>query len=173
MTDLIQRGKEIEQFAKNEKYLLGKNKSKPKGETLLQKGKKLEKIDEVAKKRFLFLLDKEQEMLNERSRDNLLLMQKSLESGVEFMKLGKKKQHRPVEVIETEKLEDTGDVPKVEKIIYYSEKYRIPYIVSGYRKTLKELEKEIQKYEKKYLKQLLNYGKDKKFGEFGLFIKNI
>ena len=43
---------------------------------------------------------------------------------------------------------------------------------SGIRKNYPELEKEIQSFEKKFLKQLLGNGKDKKYGEFGLFIKS-
>ena len=172
MTDLIQRARELEIQARNEDYLLGKNKAKPKGENLLLKARRIEKIDEATKKRFLFLLDKEQQILEAKSKENRDLFQKSMEKGVEFMKLGKKKKHKPVEVIDVEKLEEDGEIPKYEKIIYYAEKYRVPFMKSGIRKSYPELEKEIQSFEKKYLKQLLGNGKDKKYGEYGLFIKN-
>jgi len=172
MTDLIQRARELEIQAKNDDYLIGKNKSKPKGENLLLKGRRLEKIDEATKKRFLFVLDKEREILEAKSKENRDLFQKSMEQGVEFMKLGKKKKYKPVEVIDVEKLEEDGEVPKYEKIIYYAEKYRIPFMKSGIRKNYPELEKEIQSFEKKFLKQLLGNGKDKKYGEYGLFIKS-
>jgi hypothetical protein len=173
MLDLLQRGKELEIQAQNENYMLGKNKAKLRGENLLQKGKRIEKIDEEQKKRFLFLLDKERQILEARSKENRNLLEKSMEEGVEFMKLGKIKKHKPVEVIDVEKLELDGDIPKTDKVIHYSEKYRIPYIRSGIRKTLKELEIEIQNFEKKYLKQILNDGKDKKYREYGLFIKSV
>ena len=172
MTDLLQRGRELEIQAQNESYLLGKNKAKPKGENLLQKTKRLDKINEATKKRFMFLLDKEKQILEDKSKENRNLFQKSMEEGVEFMKLGKKKKYKPVEVIDVEKLEEDGEIPKYEKIIYYAEKYRVPFMKSGIRKTYPELEKEIQKFEKKFLKQLLGYGKDKKYGEYGLFIKS-
>ena len=172
MTDLLQRARELEIQAQNEDYLLGKNKAKPKGENLLLKAKRIEKIDEATKKRFLFVLDKEQQILEAKSKENRDLFQKSMEKGVEFMKLGKKKKHKPVEVIDVEKLEEDGEIPKYEKIIYYAEKYRVPFMKSGIRKSYPELEKEIQSFEKKYLKQLLGNGKDKKYGEYGLFIKS-
>jgi hypothetical protein len=173
MLDLLQRGKELEIQAQNENYMLGKNKAKLRGENLLEKGKRIEKINEEQKKRFLFLLDKERQILEARSKENRNLLEKSMEDGVEFMKLGKKKKHKPVEVIDVEKLELDGDIPKTDKVIHYVEKYRIPYIRSGIRKTLKELEIEIQSFEKKFLKQILNNGKDKKYREYGLFIKSV
>ena len=173
VVDLLQRAKELEQQAKNESYLLGKNKLKPKMETLFEKSKKLQAIDDAQKKRFLFLLDKERQILEEKSKDSLNLLQKSLEDGVQFMKLGKKKKHIPVEVIEVSKLEEDGEIPKYEKIIYYAEKYRIPFVHFGVKKSYGDLEKEIQKFEKKYLKQIIYNGKDKKYGEYGLFIKKV
>jgi hypothetical protein len=173
MTDLLQRAKELEIQAQNDKYMLGKNKTKPRQINLIQRGKQLEKIDETQKKRFLFLYDKERQAIEAKAKENRDLLQKSMEEGVEFMKLGRKKKHRPVEVIDVAKLEDEGEFPKVDKIIYYTEKYRIPYMRSGFRKTMKELEDEIQKFEKKYLKIIISNGKDKKFGEYGLFIKSV
>ena len=172
MVDLIQRARELEIQAKNDDYLLGKNKAKKKGENLLLKAKRIEKVDDATKKRFMFLLDKEQQILEMKSKENRDLFQKSMEQGVEFMKLGKKKKYKPVEVIDVEKLEEDGEIPKYERIIHYAEKYRIPFMKSGIRKSYPELEKEIQSFEKKYLKQLLGNGKDKKYGEYGLFIKS-
>jgi hypothetical protein len=172
MLDLLQRARELEIQAQNDNYLLGKNKAKLRGENLLDKGKRLEKIDEAQKKRFLFVLDKERQVLEMKAKENRNMFQKSMEEGVEFMKLGKKKKHKPVEVIDVEKLEEDGEIPKYEKIIHYAEKYRVPFMKSGIRKNYQELEKEIQSFEKKFLKQLLGNGKDKKYGEYGLFIKS-
>jgi hypothetical protein len=173
MTDLIQRARELELEAKNNDYLLGKNKTKLRGEDLIAKGRRLEKIDDAQKKRFLFLLDKERQILEQKSKDNLNLIQKSMEGGVEFMALGKKKKYRPVQVIDIEKLEDDSDIPKFEKIIYYAEKYRIPFVHFGIKKSYGELEKEIQKFEKKFVKQIAQTGKDRKYGEYGLYIKKV
>jgi hypothetical protein len=173
MIDLLERARELELQAKNDDYMIGKNKAKLRGTDLLQRGKQLEKIDEATKKRFMFLLDKERQVLEMRAKENRDLFQKSMEEGVEFMKLGKKKKYKPVEVIDVEKLQEDGEVPKFEKIIHYAEKYRVPFMKSGIRKTYPELEKEIQKFEKKFLKQILGTGKDKKYGEYGLFIKNV
>ena len=173
MLDLLQRARELEIQAQNEDYLLGKNKAKLRGTNLLEKARRIEKVDEAQKKRFMFLLDKEKQVLEMIAKENRDLFQKSMEEGVEFMKLGKKKKYKPVEVIDVEKLEEDGDIPKFEKIIYYAEKYRIPFMKSGIRKNYPELEKEIQKFEKKFLKQILVNGKDRKYGEYGLFIKNV
>lgn len=173
MTDLIQRARELEQLAKNNEYLLGKNKTKLRGEDLIAKGKRLEKMDKAQRERYLFVLDKERQILEQKSRDNLNLMQKSMEAGVEFMPLGKKKKYRPVQVIDVEKLEEDGDIPKFEKIIHYAEKYRIPFVHFGVKKSYGDLEKEIQKFEKKFLKQIAQTGKDKKYGEYGLYIKKV
>jgi hypothetical protein len=173
MTDLLARARELEIQAKNDEYLLGKNKRKSRGENLINKGKQMEKMNEEQKKRFLFVLDKERQILENRAKENRHLLEKSMEDGVEFMKLGKKKKHKPVEVIDIDKIQYDGDIPLTDKIIHYSEKYRIPYIRSGIRKTLKELEIEIQNFEKKFLKQILNNGKDKKYQEYGLFIKSV
>jgi hypothetical protein len=173
MIDLLQRARELELQAKNDDYMIGKNKAKLRGTDLLQRGKQLEKIDDAVKKRFMFLLDKERQVLEMRAKENRDLFQKSMEEGVEFMKLGKKKKYKPVEVIDVEKLQEDGEIPKYEKIIHYAEKYRIPFMKSGLRKNYPELEKEIQSFEKKFLKQILGSGKDKKYGEYGLFIKNV
>jgi hypothetical protein len=173
MTDLIQRARELEIQAKNDDYLIGKNKGKLKGENLIAKGHRIEKVNDAQKKRFLFLLDKEKQILEEKTKDNVNMLQRSMEQGVEFMKLGKKKRHKPVQVIEVGKLEDDAEIPRSEKIIYYIEKYRLPYIKFGMKLSYAELENDIQKFEKKFLKQLLNFGKDKKFGEYGLFIKSV
>lgn len=173
MLDLLQRARELEIQAKNDDYMIGKNKAKLRGTDLLQRGKQIEKIDEAQKKRFMFLLDKERQVLEMRAKENRDMFQKSMEEGVEFMKLGKKKKYKPVEVIDVEKLQEDGEIPKFEKIIYYAEKYRVPFLKSGIRKTYPELEKEIQKFEKKFLKQILGSGKDKKYGEYGLFIKTV
>jgi hypothetical protein len=172
MTNLLERARELEVQSQNDAYLLGKNKAKPKGENLLLKGERINKVSDAQKKRFMFLLDKEQQILEMKSKENRDLFQKSMEQGVEFMKLGKKKKYKPVEVIDVEKLEEDGEIPKYEKIIHYAEKYRIPFMKSGLRKNYPELEKEIQSFEKKFLKQLLGSGKDKKYGEYGLFIKS-
>jgi hypothetical protein len=173
MTDLIQRARELELEAKNNDYLIGKNKTKLRGEDLIAKGRRLEKVDEAQKKRFMFLLDKERQILEQKSKDNLNLIQKSMEEGVQFMPLGKKKKYRPVQVIDVEKLEEDGDIPKFEKIIHYAEKYRIPFVHFGMKKSYGDLEKEINKFEKKFLKQIAQTGKDKKYGEYGLYIKKV
>ena len=172
MINLLQRARELEVQSKNDDYLIGKNKSKLRGENLLDRGKRIDKVDEAQKKRFLFLLDKERQILEMKAKENRDMFQKSMEEGVEFMKLGKKKKYKPVEVIEVEKLEEDGEIPKYEKIIHYAEKYRVPFMRSGIRKSYPELEKEIQSFEKKFLKQLLGNGKDKKYNEYGLFIKS-
>ena len=172
MTNLLQRARELEIQAENDSYLIGKNKAKPKGENLLLKADRINKVSDAQKKRFMFLLDKEQQILEMKSKENIDMLQKSLMSGVEFMKLGKKKKYRPVEVLDVGKLEEDGEIPKYEKIIHYAEKYRVPFMKSGIRKNYPELEKEIQSFEKKFLKELLGNGKDKKYGEYGLFIKS-
>ena len=68
MLDLLQRARELEIQAQNDNYLLGKNKAKLRGENLLDKGKRLEKIDEAQKKRFLFVLDKERQVLEMKAK---------------------------------------------------------------------------------------------------------
>ena len=173
MTNLLERARELEIQAQNDSYMVGKNKAKPRDENLLSKGERINKVADAQKKRFMFLLDKEQQILEMKSKENRDLFQKSMEQGVEFMKLGKKKKYKPVEVIDVEKLQEDGEIPKYEKIIHYAEKYRIPFMKSGLRKNYPELEKEIQSFEKKFLKQILGSGKDKKYGEYGLFIKNV
>ena len=70
MINLLQRARELEVQSKNDDYLIGKNKSKLRGENLLDRGKRIDKVDEAQKKRFLFLLDKERQILEMKAKEN-------------------------------------------------------------------------------------------------------
>jgi len=170
MTDLLKRAEELQLQIKNDERmkLLGKNKSVARTQNLFQKQKLLDKADEEQQKRYMFLLDREKAEQKEKAD----LFRKTLEGGVEFMQLGRKKQHIPVEVISVDKLEVDGDVPKNEKILHYAKKYRIPFSMSGEKKSFGSLERNIRKFEKKNLIEILHSGKDKRFSEYGLFIKH-
>mgnify|MGYP003334738381 CR=1 FL=1 len=72
-----------------------------------------------------------------------------------------------------EKEEKEFPIAKASKIIYYAEKYRIPFNKFGFKKTFKELSKDIREYERKYLKRILSSGEDNKYDEYGMYIRRI
>jgi hypothetical protein len=164
---LLERANELQLQAKNDAriVLLRKNANVTKQKNLLDRQNALRKISEKETQRYADILQKEKELKDLKSKENLSLLERS--EGNDFTQLGKKINSKTkVEVVEP-----TDDYfNKVDKIYYYAVKYRLPFQQSGYKKTYKELAQDIKKYEVKYLKTLLDNGVDKKYDEYGLYI---
>lgn len=166
---LLERAKEIEQEIKNDakRTLINKGKrTVSKGKTLLDIGK--EKKTEA---KTLLDIGKEEKL------EKPTMLEERIET--DFLKLYKRKKHIPARFVEEknyqveEKDEKEFPVAKASKIVYYAEKYRIPFNKFGFKKTFKELSKDIQEYEKKNFKRILSYGEDNKYDEYGMYIRRI
>ena len=78
---------------------------------------------------------------------------------------------REIEVIESQYIEPYNE--KYNKLIYYAEKYRLPYFKGSMRKSFKDLAHDIHKYELKHRKKILKTGLDKTQKEYGFYIKSV
>ena len=87
----------------------------------------------------------------------------------EIFKPKKEREHLP-KVVLIEEI-DEEDPDKFEKIIHFAQRYRIPYVKSGYKKSFAELLKEIKQYEQKYIKEITRIGKDRRYDIYGLHLK--
>jgi hypothetical protein len=171
---LLNRAKELEQAVnlENKRVMLGKNKFTSMGKPLIQKGKEISVATEPETmfKRFNIAEQKEKN-----NRENLSLLEKGLMEGNEFIQLGKmKRKTKPVVVNETVEINFENVIPydnRHEKLLHYAEKYRIPYSRGGVKKTLKDLAIDIHKYEMKNIKKLMKLGLDKKYKEYGHYLK--
>lgn len=113
---------------------------------------------------------------NQSNKENLTMLERTLQQGNEFKVLERKKKAIPARVETEAKYETKHSTPyddRYEKYSHYAEKYRIPFSRSGIKKTFKELAEDIHKYEKKYHKELIKNGLDKKYKEYGHYITTI
>ena len=171
---LLNRAKELEQAItlENKRVLLGKNKFTSMGKPLTQKGKEIlvDNEPETLFKRFNIA-----EQKGKNNKENLSLLEKGLMEGNEYIQLGKmKRKTKPAIVNETVETNFENVIPydnKHEKLLHYADKYRIPYSRGGVKKTLKDLAIDIHNYEMKHLKQLMKLGLDKKYKEYGHYLK--
>jgi len=101
------------------------------------------------------------------------LLERAEEISNENKKMNKKKlvPAREIEVIESKYIEEYN--PKYDKLVHFAEKYRIPYFAGGKRKGFKDLAHDIHEFEMRNKKALLKKGVDKKYKEYGLYIKPI
>lgn len=175
---LLKRAKELEMQVEleNKKILLGRHKNISKGRTLLQKGfsensnfnKELDNPSGTLFKRY-----EELETQNKKDRDRMTLLERSLFDRNEFVKLNKRKTEpaKIVEQIDGKITEEKDD--KYPRILHYALKYRIPLVSSGVKNSYKDLVNKIHKFEMKNLKSIMRGGLDKKYKEYGLYIKTI
>jgi hypothetical protein len=104
------------------------------------------------------------------NKENLSLLERGFLEGNEFMKLNKKK--KPI-VNETVEINIDVVKPyddKFDKIIHYTDKYKIPYHENGSKKSYKQLAHDIHAFEMKHLKELMKKGIDAKYKEYGHYI---
>ena len=161
---------ELELMIRNEEYKLMKQlyntQQKQKKDESLNKQieamtrRGAEERDDTIKK----LLNKEEKTLLERAYD----------IGNENEKVRKEKKIKPakeIEIIESNYIIPYDD--KYDKILYYIHKYRIPYLESGRKKSYKELAHAIHKYEMSNKNKIIKGGVDKKYKEYGLYLKTI
>lgn len=175
---LLERAKELEENIKLEKnkILLGKNKYYNKGKNLVDKSKtQLSNfINEMENPSgTLFKKYEQLQLQNKNDKSNLNLLERELEERNEYAKLNKRKRYLPpAKVIESvdAKIENP-DVNKYDRILHYATKYRIPMVRAGVKVSYKDLAKIIHKFEMKNIKSIMRGGKDRKYEEYGLYIK--
>lgn len=108
------------------------------------------------------------------NKEEKTLLERAYEIGNENEKVKKEKKIKPakeIEIIESNYIIPYDD--KYDKILYYIHKYRIPYLESGRKKSYKELAHAIHKYEMSNKKKIIKGGLDKKYEEYGLYLKAI
>ena len=172
---LIARAKEIEDKLEleNKKKLLGKNKNLGVKKNLL-KNKVIpffnEDLIERNKKTLLHRYEIAQKK-GEDTKENLTLLERGLMEGNDEIKLGRHKRKKPAVV---EKIEINNEVvpydDRYEKYIHYIQKYNIPFLRAGIRKSFKDLANEIHRYEMKHKAKLVKQGLDSKYKEYGHYI---
>lgn len=100
---LLERAKELEIQAKNDAriVLLRKNANVAKQKTLLDRQNALRKISEKETQRYADILQKEKELKELKSKENLTLLERSVAEGNDFTQLGRKINSKTkVEVVE-------------------------------------------------------------------------
>lgn len=170
---LLHRMEELENAVKleNKKILLGKNKNTSGSSSMLQIGLREGGYKEPP------LFTKYEQVLdkNALNKENLTLLERGYAEGNEFAKIrGRVRSVKPAivnEIVETEYKNIKPYDDKYERLVYYAEKYRMPFMRAGAKKTLKELAQDIHKYEMKHIKMLMKMGLDKKYQEYGHYIK--
>jgi hypothetical protein len=108
------------------------------------------------------------------NKEEKTLLERAYDISNENSKVKKEIKIKPakeIEIIESNYIIPYDD--KYDKILYYIHKYRIPYLESGRKKSYKELAHAIHKYELANKKKIINSGLDKKYKEYGLYVKAI
>lgn len=165
MKNLLLRQKELSdrKELEDKKFLLGKNKTTGLSRTMLKKNIAEDKLDTLLHR---YEILKKREGLN---KENLSLLERGFLEGNEFMKLGKKK--KPVDrVVDVDITILKPYDDKFEKIIHYTDKYKIPYHENGSKKSYKQLAHDIHAFEMKHLKELVKKGVNNKYNEYGHYI---
>jgi len=170
---LLHKMEELENAVKleNKKILLGKNRHTNGSLSMLQIG-----LRERGNKEPPLFTKYEQTLdKNALNKENLSLLERGYAEGNEFVKIrGKVRPIKPAivnEIIETEYKNIKPYDDKYERLVHYAEKYRIPFKRAGVKKTLKELAQDVHRYEIKHIKSLMKIGLDKKYQEYGHYIK--
>lgn len=108
----------------------------------------------------------------EDTKENLTLLERGLMEGNDEIKLGRNKRKKPA-VVEKVEIKDGILAPyddRYEKYIHYIQKYNIPFMRAGIRKSFKDLANEIHRYEMKHKAKLVKKGLDPKYKEYGHYI---
>jgi len=176
---LLKRAMELEQAIdlENNRMLLGKNKYHSMGRPLVRKAEAMHNTVNDDIEKLTNTLFHRYEVAGEKgtnNKDNLTLLERGLAEGNEFVKLHRKSRRtKPAVVSETIETNFENVIPyddKHERLIHYAEKYRIPFMKAGVKKSLKDLAHDIHKFEMKHIKQIMKFGLDKKYKEYGHYI---
>jgi hypothetical protein len=173
--NLIMRAKDLENAVslENKKILLNNSRINNIGRSMLSKGSNgFEKQNPT--------LLSSQELFNKKegsNKENLSLLERGLLEGNEFVKIHiKGRVNKPAvvnEVVETRYKNITPYDDRNDKLMHYVDKYNLPYSRAGVKKTMKELAEDVHRFEKKHLKALIKTGLDKKYKEYGNYVKLI
>jgi len=161
--NLIEREKELENALKLEqsKILLGKHKSASRARNLLSNGYKEVRPFVVPKDSLLHQEEKKR-------REELPLLERDAKKLTEFIR--KERASRPSNLIvqEFSNVEPYDD--KLERLLYFSDKYNIPYFRNGVRKSYADIASDVHKYEAKNKNKLKKLGLDKKYKIYGHYL---
>jgi len=170
---LIQRGEELNNAVELEKQkiMMGRNKYTGYDKTLLEKSREvLQPKDKSLFERYADMQEKNLKNFDSQSMfDRSPMVEKEIFSNLNK----KKKRTKPANVgaLVDVSGKDVGVYDdKNDRLLYYAEKYRIPFTRAGVKKSYKDLAMDIHKYEMKNVKALMKMGLDKKYKEYGHYI---
>jgi hypothetical protein len=161
--NLIERGKELQGALKLEqsKILLGKHKYASRGRNLLSNSYKEVLPYYVPKDSLLIQAER-------KKKEELPLLERDAEKLTEFIR--KERASRPSNLIVQEFYEVEPYDDKLERLLYFADKYRIPYFRNGIRKSYKDIARDVHKYEMVNKNKIKKLGLDKKYKIYGHYL---
>jgi hypothetical protein len=161
--NLIERGKELQDALKLEqkKILLGKHKYASRAKNLLSNNYKEILPYYVPKDSLLIQAER-------KKREELPLIERDAEKQNEFIR--KEREARPSNLIVQEFTNVEPYDDKLERLLYFADKYRIPYFRNGIRKSYADIARDVHKYEAVNKNKIKKLGLDKKYKIYGHYI---
>ena len=161
--NLITRSDELQDALKLEqsKILLGKHKLASRARNLLSNGYK-----EVSP----FVVPKDSLILQQekKRREELPMLERDAEKLTEFIR--KERASRPSNLVVQEFTNVEPYDDKLEQLLYFADKYNIPYFRGGVRKSYADIASDVHKYEAKNKNKLKKLGLDKKYKIYGHYL---